>query len=290
MAKGTMILHCGGKSSTFDEVCSIEPPENTDTYKVVPHGDLVRLCMTEVENSFGVLDTQPERTFGLANDGKRMFGTVTYNMIDAVKVGEIEFLREISDEIGEDAFKRYGFSICMRNSYDFSMSVGIAGGASTFNCDNLSISGSDFTIKMKHTKNIWNKIVPEVIMRVRKSIGDWKENVILLENLRKNCRLSDEQAYEIIGIGQGRGILTPMQASNAFREYHDCRKGGHVFSEDHGSAFALYQHFTESLKLGKDMPRKLDRYTGVSGMFKDRFRDQLSSSDVEEEHFEKVVN
>jgi hypothetical protein len=46
-----------------------------------------------------------------------------------------------------------GLSVAFRNSYDRSMSIGLAIGASVFICDNLALNG-DIAVMKKHTKNV----------------------------------------------------------------------------------------------------------------------------------------
>jgi predicted SpoU family rRNA methylase len=50
-----------------------------------------------------------------------------------------------------------GLSIGIRNSYDKSMSIGVALGARVFVCDNLAISG-EIRIVRKHTAGVWKAI------------------------------------------------------------------------------------------------------------------------------------
>jgi len=65
---------------------------------------------------------------------------------------------------------RRGFGLCIafRNSYDRSMSVGMAIGASVFICDNLALSG-DITVMKKHTKNVWTTLEDLAISTIYKA-------------------------------------------------------------------------------------------------------------------------
>lgn len=263
----TMMLHCGSEEVAFEDVCAVELPEQTMTYRPVPHGDLVRLITEEVKTRVGL--EHPKQQFALNKNGTRMFGTLTYDLAST----NGKDMMEAFDRLGDDQLKllakqQYGYSIAFRNSYDKSMSVGIVGGVLAWICDNLCLHGSDFTIKMPHTKNVWERVVPQVMVKVKDSIGQYQETVVFLEQM-KSFEVSQDRAYEVLGLGWGRGVLTTNQAGVAFREYRASRKEGHTFHEHHGSAFGLYQAFTEALKLGKDVTRKIDKYTGASRLFED---------------------
>lgn len=261
-----LLLHCGAAPVTFEEVCAVEPPPITETYRTVPHGDLIRLVTDEVQTRFGLTD--PEMKFGLGNKGARLFGVMTYDVGTAASKGV-----DVSAFVnGGDtkALDQYGYSIALRNSYDKSMSIGIAGGTSYFLCDNLAIHGSGFTIKANHSANCWDNLVPQALVKIRDSVGQFVHTVRFLERMR-GFDLSDDEAYRTIGLAQGRGVLTPTQAGKCFAEHRALADEGNVFHENRADLFGLYQCFTESLKLGADVMRKMDKYTGASSLFQGAF-------------------
>lgn len=264
----SMVIHCGGKMATFEEVAAIEPPEQTDSYRPVPHGDLIRLVKQEVADQYQL--DKPRECYALAADGRRLFGTLSYDLVGS----ENKLMQKLDlSAFGIDTeaiMKQYAYSIAFRNSYDKSMGVGISGGANVMVCDNLALVGSDFAIKMHHTPGVWDRLVPELILRIRNSIEDVRHSLVLLEGM-KRLTISRTQAFETIGVALGTGVLTTNQASKALAEYRSCMKDEtHHFHELKDSPFALYQHFTEALKLGKDVQRKMDKYTGVSRLFEER--------------------
>jgi hypothetical protein len=276
----SMILHCGGEAATFEDICSIDVPQGTRSYRPVPHGDLVRLIEEEVETRHHL--GKPEMKFGLNREGKQLFGLLTYDL-GRPESGPDQDVSAFLDEQSatQEALVRqnYAYSIALRNSYDKTMSVGIAGGTWTFICDNLALSGSDFNVKMKHGPSVWDRLVPEVMVRVKASKMEFTKTVRMQEGM-KEIPLSNDNAYRTIGLAQGRGVLTTNQASLAFNELrrcanaHSARQTGedgpqHTFADFHGSSYALYNHFTEALKLGKDVSRKMDKYTGVSRLFEE---------------------
>ena len=110
-----MMLHCGGRQVSFDELASIPLPEETDTYKPVAFGELVA---NTLNISKGLLKDYEYKSseLALAGNDQRMFGVV-------------KFESQESDEMG--------LAIGIRSSYDKSMSNGFCMGANVFVCDNL---------------------------------------------------------------------------------------------------------------------------------------------------------
>ena len=100
---GELMLHCGGKPASRLDLAEVITPGQTDTYMPVPHLDLVEK-VDGIARELLHRDLARE-SFGLNCNGQRMFGVLTY------KNGEDEDM---------------GLSIGIRNSYDQSMSIGVA--------------------------------------------------------------------------------------------------------------------------------------------------------------------
>jgi len=230
------------------------------------HGDLVRLVEEEMSARFGL--SEPERKFGLNREGKQMFGALTYNLLQEQGNGvSLDAFVDETNGLHGRHLKDYGFSIVMRNAYDKSMSVGLAGGTKTFICDNMAITGDSFTIMRKHTKNVWDDVVPLVMQKVRSVAANYVETVLFQERM-KQVGVATDRGYEIIGLARGRGVLTSNQMGVAMDEWQDSSKEEHNFHEYHENAYGLYNAFTHGLKLGH-VGRKIDEYTGASSLFKE---------------------
>jgi len=260
----TQLLHCGGQPASFEEVAMVEVPHATSSYRPVPHADLIRLLRDRVTKETGLED--PVQEYGLNKEGKQLFGTLTYDIGSSNT--EVD-LSAFTNEVGaEKAMKDYGFSIAFRNSYDKTMSLGIAIGATTFVCDNLALHGSWLTILRKHTPNVWDDVVPMAMQRIASSIGAWVQIVAFMDDMKRRQVTMDE-GYRHIGLGLGRGVLTANAASAALREWRGmARNEDHKFNDYSGTSYGLYQSFTEGLKLGR-VTRKIDQYTGVSSLFEE---------------------
>lgn len=262
---GRMLLHCGGEPATWEQVCDVEIPDPTSTWRPVPHSDLVRLCEDRMNKEFG-LDS-PERQFGLNRKGAQFFGTLTYDLSGDNRI-DLAALTEGSGIDLPQAVKDYGFSIAMRNSLNKSLKAAVAGGLTTFNCDNLSIHGSSFTILLPHTKNVWESLKQQVMGRVAEAAGQYMRTVRFVESM-KSKHVNDSDAYQLLGLARGRGILTAGQFELSLQAWRETWKEGSTFHSERGTVFALYQAFTHGLKLG-GVGRKLDQYTGVSDFFEQR--------------------
>ena len=99
-----MILHCGGKAATLDELRAVPLPEETSSYKPVSHYDLVLNIGQVAENLLSDYTFDKGR-YALSQNGGRMFGIHIYT--DQTEVSDL------------------GLAIGFRNSYHKSLSGGI---------------------------------------------------------------------------------------------------------------------------------------------------------------------
>jgi hypothetical protein len=215
-----LLMHtAGGDYASLDELRQIPIPEETPTYKPVSHYDLAT-NLAEVSGTL-LRDYQLEKSqYGLARDGNQLFGIHTY--------------RNGSDSMG--------LSIGFRNSYDKSMSVGIAIGASVFVCDNLALTG-EIAIARKHTSNVWQDLEELTITTIYRSQHNFTR-IVEDAQMMQGQHLSDNDAYRLLGLLYGQGVITPRQIPVVKREW---LTPSHDVFEDR-SAWSLYNAVTEALK------------------------------------------
>jgi len=161
-----MIIHRGGELITREQLDLIRVPEETDSYIPVSHyhlADKLVKVSTDILRDYVLVGEQ----YAVARNGNQMFAL-------------LKFQREESD---------MALSVAFRNSYDRSMSLGIAIGACVFVCDNLALQG-DIVIMRKHTKNVWNELEDLSISTLYKA-GKRYEQIIADSQLLKNkgCRM-----------------------------------------------------------------------------------------------------
>ena len=123
-----IVLHCGAKPVTRQQLASVACPPGTDTWKPVPHATVLDLVGGMLELSgFRIASEQ----LGLTRDENRFFGTL-----------------DLQNELAPGVT----LSVGVRNSTDMSLPLGFCAGNRVMVCDNLAFS-SELIVKRKHTKN-----------------------------------------------------------------------------------------------------------------------------------------
>jgi len=215
-----LLLHCGGEETSLYDLRLIPLPKETDTYKPVSHYDLA-VNLGEVATGMLPEYQLHQSQFGLARDGNQMFGVHTF--------------RNGSAEMG--------LCIGFRNSYDKSMSVGIAIGASVFVCDNLALTG-DITVMRKHTGNVLQDLEEMTITTIYRSKSNFHRIEQDAEMMGQQI-LNDDSAYRLLGFLFGRGVLTPRQLPVVKREWLSP-----VFDDfKPRNLWSFYNACTEALKM-----------------------------------------
>ncbi len=190
----SLLVHRGGQIVTRDDLALVPVPEATDSYVPVPHNHLADTLSTigrDILKGF----TLTKEQYALAREGQQMFGVLAFR----------------SDH------SELGLSIGFRNSYDKSMAIGIAIGAEVFVCDNLALTG-DITIMRKHTVNVWSSLEDIAISTLYRSQRNFQKIVEDSETL-KGRMLDDSEAFKMIGLLFGHGILTPRQLPAVKKEW-----------------------------------------------------------------------
>ena len=175
-----------GLKVDYASLSLIPEPVLTKTYQPVSHGDLadtVRRVGEDILHDFSFHKEQ----YGLAKDGNQMFGIHTY--------------KNHSDEMG--------LSIGFRNSYDKSLAIGLAMGASIFVCDNLAFTG-DVTSFRKHTANVLVDIEKLILSTIYSHKSNYYEIQEEAETLKQRT-VTNDRAFSLMGQLYGKGILTPRQ-------------------------------------------------------------------------------
>jgi hypothetical protein len=229
-----LLMHTAdGKYATLQELREIPVPMETATYTPVSHYDLAK-NLAEVSGTL-LRDYELERSqYGLARDGAQLFGVHTY--------------RNGSDTMG--------LSIGFRNSYDKSMSVGIAIGASVFVCDNLALTG-EIAIARKHTSNVWNDLEELTITTIYRSQHNF-HRIVEDAQIMQGQHLGDDDAYRLTGLLYGHGIISPRQIPVVKKEW---LTPSHAEFEDR-NVWNFYQAVTEALKTAPP-PKVMEKHIAL---------------------------
>ena len=230
-----MILHCGGKAVEYTDLRDIELPEETRTYKPVAHYDLadnVVAMGNDILTGYEFNSAQ----HAVAKDGQRYFGVFKFDQKPTMLLddGIIDVATEMN--------KTMRYNIAIRNSYDKSMSVGVAMGASVFICDNLALTG-DIAIMRKHTTNIIADLEEMLITNIYRSKSNFKD--IFQDSVKlKNTKIENDHAYKFLGLLYGNGIIQARQLPHAMKQW---RNPVYEDFQDR-NAWSLYNAVTDSLK------------------------------------------
>lgn len=213
------MMHVDGKEVKREELDLIPMPEESDTYKPVSHFHLANKLLTVSQVILKDYLIVGEH-YGLARNGNQMFAY-------------FKFQKEVGD---------MALSLAFRNSYDRSMSIGLAVGASVFVCDNLALQG-EIVVMKKHTKNIWLSLENTCIQTLYKS-QDCFARIVEDSRAMKSRELLDMEAFKIMGLLYGRDIISPRQLTVVKDEW---LKPTHQEFQPR-NMWSLYNACTEALK------------------------------------------
>ncbi len=216
-----LILHVGGERTTYAGLAGPEIPAPTDSYQPVGHQHLVdrAKCLFVERLGYEVA----AEGYGLARDGAQMFGVLRFE--------------------APDKRKPWGPVVGLRNSYDKTLSVGIATGACVFVCDNLAFSGSALTLMRKHTSNVLEDLDGLLGDAAAKAGTQYQA---LDEELRsfKGVPLSLDQGFAELGVLFGRKTIQATQFTAAVRAWENPEHSAHSRKD----LYCWYQAVTSVLR------------------------------------------
>lgn len=216
---GEMIIHRGGELVTRDQLDLIKIPEPTDSYMPVSHyvlSDKILTIAKDILRDYTLIGDK----YAVARQGNQMFALLKF--------------KSDNDEMG--------LSVAFRNSYDKSMSVGIAIGASVFICDNLALHG-DIAIMKKHTKGVWDALEDLAISSLYKAQKNF-DKVIIDSQRMKAISLNDDEAFRLMGYLYGHDLVSPRQLTVLKDEW--LKPSYEEFQER--NMWSLFNATTEALK------------------------------------------
>ena len=230
---------------TMDTLSDIKIPDKTHSYIPVSHVDFINNTK-DIANR--ILDKHQlhKEQYGVARDGKQMFGTLTYK------------------ESFHDDPQHIGLSIGIRNSYDKSMSLGLCSGASVFVCENLMMTGEVVVMRM-HKGNIIDELKGLIFNALLKAEDKFSTIHADSQQLKQHT-IDNKLAYELMGRAYGYGVVTERQLPVMKREWQTPKHD--VFKDR--TAWSLYNAGTEALKTTHPM-HKMKRHIQMHRMFTGEF-------------------
>jgi hypothetical protein len=212
-------------------------PEKTETYTPVPH----RILINEIQDKLAARNMQViNRSYSSNNNGQQMVGRFAIQADDS----------EMNMMLG------------FKNSYDKSMTVGLAAGARVIVCSNGMVTGDMVAMKRKHTGAVLEELHDYII----DAVNMLEDNFIELKKdkeIMELTTLNDREQAEILGrLYIEKDIITSTQLNIVKREME------HSENFVGKTAWCLYNNVTESLKTShvSDM---LTDHIGLHKFFKE---------------------
>jgi len=228
----TMIMHCGGKLVSRDEIDSAPLPESTHTWTPVPHGDVIRMVEDSIQGGgLEITDSQ----FALARSGQRMFGTITL-------AG------------GTD----YATVIGVRNSHDKSFPVSFCLGSRVFVCDNLAFS-SEVVVKTKHSRLVMDRLPRLVNEGVAKLIDKRGHQAKRIDAYKEEEVRGTAHLHDLVLRSYRANALPARAIAEVLEEYEAPRY--QEFQEP--TLWSYFNACTEVLKKYGNLPQRTMRLHGV---------------------------
>ena len=214
-----------GKFVCRDEVARVDTPNSTDTWRPVPHIDVIE-AVTEVIRAHN-REIEGKKS-GLARDGQKMFGVM---------------------EIARSSSPEWHRCIGIRNSHDKSFAVGLSAGIVVCVCTNMAFGGTT-VIKRRHTSGI---DLAELIDRAVASLeDDFLTTEAVCEDLKDIQLKNDDEARSCIVRAAELGVINSCDILPVYREF---KKPSHEeFREP--TRWSLLNAFTETVK--KYSPQRVD--------------------------------
>jgi hypothetical protein len=219
MSKLNLVLHCGGKAVSREQLAAVPTPEPTETWMPIAHDLLLNRVGATLQRS-GL--TVIAEAHGLARDGARYFG-----------------LLQVANGHNPDD---YGLVVGVRNSHDQSFPAALALGSGVFVCDNLAFSG-EVKLARKHTRFIERDLVG-LVDRAVGLLGDYRKGQDIRIAAYKQHEVKDVEAHDAIINAIDARVICPSHLIDVLDHW---RNPPHEEFRPR-TAWSLFNSFTEVLK------------------------------------------
>ena len=214
-----------GKFVNRAEVARIDTPRSTDTWRPVPHIDVIEAVTNVIKAHDWSIEGEK---FGLVNEGKRLFGVM-----------------ELSSSSSPDWHRCIG----IRNSHDKAFAAGISVGIKVLVCSNLCFGGTT-VVRRRHTSGI---VLGELIDRAVASLEDgFLTTESVCEDLKDAYLRDDDEARSCIVRAAELGVINSSDILPVYREYK--QPSHEEFAEP--TRWSLLNSITETIK--KYSPQRVD--------------------------------
>ena len=234
----SMMVHCGGKMATRDEIYNLHIPAPKDRHYPIPYAHIIESVEDVMDGLFGFPLISQEYAVGQIDRqtgvARSMFGLFNYDTGDS----------------------KYGLGIGFRGSYYQLLAGAVAGGVNPFVCDNLCFSGDSFVVSRKNTLNGKQDIFDMILKNAHGMVDDYKGMIKEFDEL-DTIDVSQDRGYEILGLMNAHDVIKTTQYSKALEAW----KNPPQPDWEERNMLSLYNAVTEGVKK-----------TSVQDMISDRIK------------------
>lgn len=181
MAESRLLLHCGAKPVTVEELQRYQAPPPEGRWFPLSHGHVLSVVsQTLTEAGYAIV----KRQLGVLRDGSRFFGTL---------------------DLASPVVEGVSLAVGIRNSVDKSFPLGFCAGSRVFCCDNLAFR-SELLVRRKHTIHGERDFTKRIFEAVA-SLDSFREQEAIRTERLSQTELGDDRADALMLRAFERGIV-----------------------------------------------------------------------------------
>ena len=207
--------------NTEEFLLEIPFPSRTTSYTPIPHSSVINKIREEADKNNLIVSST---NYSTARNGNVVVGNFNFYADDP----------------------RFEMRLMFKNSYDKTVSFGIASGCSVFVCSNGMVTG-EFALKRKHTGDA-DYDVDDFIVNALKELNEYYQRVKRDALILETISLINSEVYNILGqLFIENEIINSMQLNIVKNELFNS-KNFNLITSNEFTAWDLYNAVTESLK------------------------------------------
>lgn len=195
MAESKLILHCGAKPVTVEELAHFQAPSPQGRWFPLSHSHVLSVVSkTLTEAGYSIVKQQ----LGVMRDGSRFFGTL---------------------DLASPVTEGVSLAVGLRNSVDKSFPLGFCAGSRVFCCDNLSFR-SELLVRRKHTIHGERDFTSRIFEAVA-SLDSFREQEAARTEVLAQTELDDDLADALMLRAFERGIVGTRELPRVLQQWRN---------------------------------------------------------------------
>ena len=196
MAESKLVLHCGAKPVTLEELQQIQAPEPEGRWFPLSHSHVLSV-VSQTLNEAGYSIAKQQLAV-MRDGGSRFFGTL-----------------DLASPVAEGV----SLAVGIRNSIDKTFPLGFCAGSRVFICDNLAFR-SELLVKRKHTINGERDFRQRIFDAVA-SLESFREQEAARRKALTETELDDNLADALMLRAFERGIVGTRELPRVLRQWRN---------------------------------------------------------------------